>query len=265
MASQTKNSFQFPSVPDSIVNPEERAIYLAQNYWENASPLDIYEPAVIESFFYVVSKIPKEKEKQCLKELLDSSYYNKDRFSTISFYIDFFIGSPDSEYWDDDIYLFTQRCIIESNLEESYKVAPLWRINLLSKNSIGSIATDILLTDINGQKLSLSELKMPCVVIFANSDCEQCKEELSLYSSVIEKVKELNWNVAIIYINGEIPDYVKAINCTTYINAEEKFEDDDLYVVRWLPSVYVFDKNFKVIAKEVKIKNLLQTISEIAQ
>jgi len=260
MAAKKTNHYTYPAIPDSVSAPEDRLNYLATHFWENANEHDIYEPHVMESYFYVLSKAGPDIQKSAIKSLLESSFSNSDRFSTIAFYVDFFIGTPDSEYWNDDLYLYSQQCIIESSLSEEYKIAPQWRINLLSKNAIGSIGSDIHLSDINGHETLLSKLKLPCAVIFANSDCEQCKDEQIAHSADIDKIVNSGWNVVTIYINNIIPPYASELHSTPYANTDNSIAEDNLYVVRRLPSVYLFDKDFKIIGRELKLQNLLHEV-----
>lgn len=257
MLSQTNPAYKYPAIPDSIISVSDRQSYLALHYWDYAEEKDFYEPTIAESFFYILSKTSSEPKEAALKHALELSYHDYNRLSMVTFYIDFFIGTPESEYWDDELYLFSQKCIIESNVPEDFKIAPQWRIEVLSKNPLGSIGPDMQLADEQGTVTFLSKLKMPCAVIFASSDCERCKEEQELFASNIEEIRIKGWNVITVYSGDNIPTYASSINSVPYLDIGKCIEKNDLYIVRRYPSVYLFDKDFKIVGKELKLQDIL--------
>ena len=236
-----QGEYVFPAVPDSIAGASDRAIYAVEHFWDNSTPEAMMEAKVMETFFYALGKVPESVRLRAITDLLDRNCRDLDRFSQIAWFVDTFIGTPDSIYRDDDLYVAAQRHIVCSSIPEEYKIAPRWRIELLSKNKVGDDATDLVFRDVSGQLLSLYGQSFPCVLIFADSGCEQCRQ--------------------VVYLDGTIPgDAVDAKNSVPVADIDNNILENDLYVVRRLPSAYLIDSHKKIVAKEVKLQELYRMI-----
>lgn len=256
-----QGEYVFPAVPDSIAGASDRAIYAVEHFWDNSTPEAMMEAKVMETFFYALGKVPESVRLRAITDLLDRNCRDLDRFSQIAWFVDTFIGTPDSIYRDDDLYVAAQRHIVCSSIPEEYKITPRWRIELLSKNKVGDDATDLVFRDVSGQLLSLYGQSFPCVLIFADSGCEQCRQEQELYAPDLLKIRQSGWNIIVVYLDGTIPgDAVDAKNSVPVADIDNNILENDLYVVRRLPSAYLIDSHKKIVAKEVKLQELYRMI-----
>lgn len=228
--------------------------------WEN-SPLEaMMEPLAMEVFFYTLSKVPFETRCEAVYNVLDINITDLNRFSLIGQYLDLFIGSPDSDYWDDELYLASQRHIIHSAVPDEYKVTPKWRIELFSKTTIGNEAPNIPLKDYNGNITDLYSQHMPCLLIFANSDCEACQRELTRYNEELQALCKTEWNTVTVYLDGTIPSYA---NSASFADIDNNIIDNDIYVAGRLPSVYILDRRKKIVARDISLQDALDKITTI--
>lgn len=259
----SSNTFQFPIVPDSIVNRQERLEYVAKHFWDNSTNNELLSYPNLETYFYTLSHIENTKKLNLLNEFVNKYMTDTISYPVISYAIDFLLGSPDSEYWDDNAYLHVQNLIIESELPEDFKIASRWRIGLLSKNAVGELAPDVELCDSIGRITEITELRMPCILIFADSDCNRCEDELIASQDILSQLYDRGWNIAVVYLDGIIPQYAIKLNfLMPYSDAKQRILGNDIYVARRLPCAYILDSDARILAKEIKLMNINSEITK---
>ena len=259
--SPVHHEYQFPVIPDSIVVPAERAAFLVRHFWSNSPIEAMVELQTMQTFFYALSKVPYTIKKEAVAITIDKASTDVDILSVVAYYIDCFIGSPESEYCDDELYLESQRLIISSPVPDEYKIAPRWRVGLLSKNPIGSKAPNVPFYDTDGNASDLYSQVMPCVVVFANSECLQCHEELTQFSAELGQMRQLGWNVIVVYLDGIIPVYaVEAKSVLLYADVDNYILENDVYVVRRLPSVYLLDSEIRILVNELRLRDVVEAV-----
>ncbi len=255
--------YELPAVPDSIIGLNSRAVYAVNHFWDNAREEALTEPQVIETFFYALEKVPGDVRQKAVADLIDRCIGNLDRLSLIAWFIDFYIGSPESTFRDDRLYIEAQRHLLDSPIPDEYKIAPRWRVELLTKNEIGSLAPDFSFTDKDGSIRKLYDEPMPCVLIFASSDCGQCRHEQTQSQDVLRKLRRSGWNIISVYLNGHIPDYAASFTeIEAVADIGNYILENDIYVARRLPSVYLIDRNRKIIAKEIRLSEVSTLITK---
>lgn len=259
---EIKTVYRFPVVPDSIIDMDGRVSYIVTHFWDD-SPLEaMREPQTMETFFYAFSKTSQEVKRTAIRNLIDKCVVDTDLYSEVGYYMDFFIGTPESEYWDDDSYLYSQRYIVESPLPDEYKVAPRWRVDIISRTAIGTMAPDIPLRDSKGNMSSLYEQKMPCVIIFADSGCDRCRHEQIGHYDEMKRIGQFGWNIITVYLDGVIPSYADGPDnpSFSFMDVDRNILDNDIYMIRRLPSAYLLDNGKRIVAREIKIEDILSKI-----
>lgn len=255
VSTPAQTQYRFPTVPDTITDSKERTEYVVKHFWENSPSETCLEPQTMETYFYALTKVTFKVRCESVFKLIDDNICNLDRLSVIGFYLDSFVGNPESDYWDDDLYLASQHYIVNCSIPEEYKITPKWRIELFSKTAIGKDAPNVVLKDIYGNTTDLYHQKMPCLLIFANSECERCKNEQSLYSTEIKEAHKMGWNTITVYLDGVIPPHAST---SAFADIDNHIIDDNVYVVRRLPSVYLIDSNKKIVARELKLSDAIK-------
>lgn len=258
----SSSTFQFPVIPDSITDRQERLEYVADHFWDNSTNNELLNYPNLETYFFTLSHIEKTKKLHLLNKFVSQCMTDTATYPVISYAVDFLLGSPDSEYWDDTAYLYVQNLILESNLPEEYKIAPRWRIDLLSKNAVGDLAPSTELIDSEGKIIEIRKLKMPCILIFADSDCNRCEEELSASQNILLELHNSGWNIAVVYLDGIIPQYTFKFNIfAPYSDTEQRILENDIYVARRLPCAYVLDSEARILARELKLLDIKNEIT----
>lgn len=259
-STSTSFGYRFPDVPDSIKQPKERAEYLACHFWDNVALKDYENLVSVNTFLYVVNLITPEQQDRCLAKFLTESFTDLDLYSKIAYYLDITIGDAESDLRNDRLYLYAQKFITDSSLPLEYKIAPAWRISLFEKNMQGAQATDLKLSDESGNEVNLLDLPKPLIVVFASSECSRCKKELPNFVFRFNELESSNWNIAIIYVDGKKPEYTLPKNCYVLFDTDKSIIEDDLYLIRRLPSLYLIDEDNIIIKSELTVDDLLKKL-----
>lgn len=249
--------FVFPAIPDSITDSGKRAEYVVCHFWDNALDADYTDAVVMETFFYALGKISQKERIIAVNNLIDSCIADLDRLSVVASFVDFHLGEPESPYRNDSLYLQSQRHIVDSEVPEEYKLAPRHRIELLTKNPLGAVAPDFTFRQKDGRIMRFAQVQMPCALVFAASECGRCRDELIKYSPDLHSLRLNGWTVLTVYLDGKIPPYTSDFSDIEVVaDIGNNILENDIYVARRLPSVYLIDMDRKILEKELLLKDI---------
>ena len=128
-------------------------------------------------------------------------------------------------------------------------------------------ARNIKLTTIDGKTIETNDIKAEYLILyFYGHDCNHCIEETPrIYNEVYTKYKDKGLQVVAIDIKGsdkkEWDKFVKNNKMTGWINAADPNNISQYwlnYDTSYIPSVFVLDKNKKIVAKKIDSKGLEQ-------
>jgi protein-disulfide isomerase len=130
---------------------------------------------------------------------------------------------------------------------------------ILIKNRVGSQATDF--SFITSQKESLTLYSIEAdelILVFYDPECEHCAEiinRLKYNTDLNKKILSGKTKVLAVYPDGDRmlweKSYHKLPNNWIAAFASSPIQPMGKYVFRALPSIYILDKNKKVIAKDI--------------
>lgn len=143
------------------------------------------------------------------------------------------------------------------------------RINVLKSVEPGNIAPDFTLNDIEGNAVTLSDMKGDVIILdFWSSACGPCRREnpnvLSIYNDYKDK------GLKVISVTGDTrrEAWIKAVEedgmIWTQLSAIGEKENPavSLYGVTTIPHIIVIDKDFKIIAKQIHGDELRETVAK---
>ena len=116
------------------------------------------------------------------------------------------------------------------------------RSDVLRKITIGSVSPTFSYTDDEGNKIDLSEINAENLVLFFyKPDCQKCIRDKRILGLIKNKQKDLT----ILYIN---------ISEDNYSNVNQDIINQ--YDITTTPTIYVLDKNKRIIAKNIKAEEI---------
>jgi cytochrome oxidase Cu insertion factor (SCO1/SenC/PrrC family) len=149
------------------------------------------------------------------------------------------------------------------DIDEKDLKTTLDRARDMRSSLVGMIGQNVWGKDRNGLKKTLYDLNAPVKVVYIfYTDCEHCQEETPKLRKVYDEWKRRGVEIFSIAANvKERADWLNfetkyGINWTSVMdpNLESKFNEK--YFVDNTPEIYVLDKNYRIIAKNLKPEQL---------
>lgn len=129
-----------------------------------------------------------------------------------------------------------------NNLTQNIRNEIIKRSDVLRKITIGSVSPTFSYTDDEGNKIDLSEINAENLVLFFyKPDCQKCIRDKRILGLIKNKQKDLT----ILYIN---------ISEDNYSNVSQDIINQ--YDITTTPTIYVLDKNKRIIAKNIKAEEI---------
>ena len=273
---QAQQSFPYPAIPDTLRSVEQRAGYLSEHYWDNynfADTLLLKSKEVTEQGFVnfidilnrfnldnaskgvahkdiaqkdiaqkdiaqkdIARKDITQKGIACFTRKAFSNAAAKERFENL---IEHYFEDQLSPVRNDRVYLiFLEEMKNSPCFNETEKERIAFKIKTTNKNLPGDIAINFNFKDENGKEHQLSDYKDQKVILyFYDPDCENCHEV-----SAWLKQQTIPADIKVLKMIAD--------NHISYI-----------YSLKNMPTIFLLDKENKVILKDCTAQELIENIS----
>jgi thiol-disulfide isomerase/thioredoxin len=158
----------------------------------------------------------------------------------------------------DDIYLSGKADWITKEFKSDLRK----QVDLIRPNLIGKTAQNIIMDSFKGVFVALDDVKKDFTVLyFWEPDCSHCKEATPKLKIYYDKPKDYSLEVFAVCTTSDKPKWTKYIedNKLTWINGwdpKRTSHFDYYYNVQSTPTVYILDKNKKIIAKKLAVEEI---------
>lgn len=273
---QAQQSFPYPAIPDTLRSVEQRAGYLSEHYWDNynfADTLLLKSKEVTEQGFVnfidilnrfnldnaskgvahkdiaqkgitrkditqkdIAQKDITQKGIACFTRKAFSNAAAKERFENL---IEHYFEDQLSPVRNDRVYLiFLEEMKNSPCFDETEKERIAFKIKTTNKNLPGDIAINFKFKDENGKEHQLSDYKDQKVILyFYDPDCENCHEV-----SAWLKQQSIPADIKVLKMIAD--------NHISY-----------MYSLKNMPTIFLLDKENKVILKDCTAQELIENIS----
>ena len=273
---QAQQSFPYPAIPDTLRSVEQRAGYLSEHYWDNynfADTLLLKSKEVTEQGFVnfidilnrfnldnaskgvahkdiaqkditqkgitqkdIARKDITQKGIACFTRKAFSNAAAKERFENL---IEHYFEDQLSPVRNDKVYLiFLEEMKNSPCFDETEKERIAFKIKTTNKNLPGDIAINFKFKDESGKEHQLSDYKDQKVILyFYDPDCENCHEV-----SAWLKQQTIPADIKVLKMIAD--------NHISYI-----------YSLKNMPTIFLLDKENKVILKDCTAQELIENIS----
>lgn len=277
------------SVPALVTDPSARLQYVLEHYWDSffegtgptddsfvlGVPKDEFEKA-LSTFCALMLEAPGETVEKAAQRMFDSLEMKQAEdtanhiYPVVTGMVAKYFYDPNSPLRDEDVYLPFVRRMAESRFtDEDSRVAYRFEAKMCALNPRGSEAPDFEFRDLQGRTGKLSDIRADHIILFfSNPGCQACKDiedELKAPAYMEEAVKSGKIAVVSIYIDSEIdkwkayapsyPDYWVA-----GYDAAGRIRSGNLYEVRAIPSLYLLDKDRRIVLKDAPTARALRYI-----
>ena len=268
---QAQQSFPYPAIPDTLRSVEQRAGYLSEHYWDNynfADTLLLKSKEMTEQGFVnfidilnrfnldyaskgvahkdiaqkditrkdITQKDITQKGIACFTRKAFSNAAAKERFENL---IEHYFEDQLSPVRNDRVYLiFLEEMKNSPCFDETEKERIAFKIKTTNKNLPGDIAINFKFKDESGKEHQLSDYKDQKVILyFYDPDCENCHEV-----SAWLKQQTIPADIKVIKMIAD--------NHISY-----------MYSLKNMPTIFLLDKENKVILKDCTAQELIENIS----
>lgn len=280
VAEQNK-TFSLPIVPSNLTTPEERSAYLLDHYWDSFNFQDtsyIHLPEITEQAFVnyidIFAHAQKDVVTKSINSTMDKAGVDKTgrMFRYVVDMMERYIHDPNSPVRNEDAYIpFAQYIIASSNpvLTDADKEKARFGLEMALKNRPGDIAVDFTYTLASGKTSRLHQLKSEYTLLyFYNPDCNGCAE----YTRIMKDSPHLQaffeqglLKILAVYPDDDIPLWRSRLDNipNSWINAYDTKHvliSKKMYDLGAIPTIYLLDKDKRVILKDAQINKLFEWI-----
>ena len=263
---QAQQSFPYPAIPDTLRSVEQRAGYLSEHYWDNynfADTLLLKSKEVTEQGFVnfidilnrfnldnaskgvahkdiaqkgITRKDITQQGIACFTRKAFSNAAAKERFENL---IEHYFEDQLSPVRNDRVYLiFLEEMKNSPCFDETEKERIAFKIKTTNKNLPGDIAINFKFKDESGKEHQLSDYKDQKVILyFYDPDCENCHKV-----SAWLKQQTIPADIKVLKMIAD--------NHISY-----------MYSLKNMPTIFLLDKENKVILKDCTAQELIENIS----
>lgn len=267
--------------PVMISDTNEKRKYILKHYWDKfdfSDTLLVNKKYITESVFvnhlFIIMQGGAEEAvvKECVDNLcsrMEKYPHSRRVFMELN---DDYLYNPNSQYYNEKIYLaYLERMIKSKFLGEEEKSKLIFRRDLITRNMPGKKATDFYCYLENDRKISLFNTRINgdyILLVFYAPECPSCMKTIEdmaedvLLSEVVRNGKltvfavytegdEKEWRTSC----GKLPDdWIKG-------NDRMMIMDKALYDLKAMPSLYLLDKEKKVLLKDATYTEIRKALS----
>lgn len=270
------DTFILPQIPEIMKDSEERAKYLVMHYWDRFDFTDrnlIQRPEITEQAFVdyinILGYVPKENVDASLVYTLQKAESDTMMYVHFAELFEKYLYDPNSPFRNEEYYLPVLQEVVKSPLLTEEKRSRYgFQQEMTRQNRVGESANDFVYTVSSGQSFRLYDLKSEyTLLMFTNPGCSTCaavterlreskelKDALAMNSPTRNMLTILalspdndldEWNAHL----REIPaQWVYAYDKSGEIMTKR------LYDIKAFPSLYLLNKDKKVILKDTSIE-----------
>ena len=282
------NDGSFPMVsPPSYLNDQEQAIkYMARNFWDNFFKIELdgkeganvvhgVDSVSFLNAFGVYAQLATMAGANVMEAPMTELFQNLDSLALkgerkpllkVVEQMEHYFFDPNSPVLDEEMYLRALDGILAAkSLTDLDKMQYEYQHRICSLNRAGTPAADFVFEQLNGKKGSLYGIKGDYTLIFFNNPgCHACGEILEniVNSPVAEMVSKGKVKVLAMYIDEELEAWKENRSKfpQEWIYAHDHkmiLRDNNIYGLRAIPSLYLLDKEKRVILKDAPVGKVI--------
>ncbi len=272
----TPKTFHMVAIPDALTQANERADYLLSHYWDNFDFADttyIHLPEITEQAFVdyinIFPQVDNEKVYSSITKMLEQSIRQDKTNKVYSYFLDLYkkyLYDANSPMRDDEYYIPVVECILKDTINDlTTKERAKFSLMMMQKNRKGNVATNFTYTLQSAKQRTLHQIKSEyTLLMFYNPDCHACSETINYLkqSKIINTLlAERRLNIFAFYPDDDLSIWKKHLSDIpeTWINShdqKQEVENKLLYDVKAIPSLYLLDKEKRVLLKDANAADI---------
>lgn len=273
--------FQMVDIPSVLTSPQERAEYLVMNYWNKynfsdttlLAHVDMVEQALVD-YIDILPHVKPEVATLSVKKMMEKAGVETKTFKAFFDLYEKYLYDPNSPMRNEEYFIpVLEAAIASPALDETNKIRPQSLLQLALKNRVGNPATDFTFRLENGQKQSLYGQKAEHILLFFyNPGCPACQETSHKIKSspvINTLLNNKKLKIMAIYPDEDINEWKKHLDeipkTAGWINGYDQdvyLKNEEVYDLKAIPTLYLLDKNKKVLLKDADFGQIESFLSE---
>jgi hypothetical protein len=270
-----------PPMPAMIVDPEARAKWFAEHYWDNfqfadtlAVPRwsDYAEQAFVDvNYAMATGNVPREIAEKVVSTLFEKATVNKGAFLRLHEIVEKYLYDPNYPYRNEELYITALKSVLANPaLDQWERIRPEEQLRLAMKNRVGDVALDFHYTLANGATGTMMSLKSPYTLLFFNepgcSSCRDMMEQIGASPFLQNLIESGRLTVLAVYTDGDLAAWREYLpnmpkNWIVSYDASGTIKNNELYNIQATPTIFLLSANKRVMLKdEVLLRRIEQTI-----
>lgn len=273
-----KVTFPMVTVPDEITDPQARAKYLGEHFWDNVDFATASEALVEQGLIDMASIFPllnSETLISSMTALVKKAETSKAGLLMMLSLADKYLYGTASPLYNEAAYRgLLQSALISKALNKTDKEPYQKQLVILEMNNEGSAAVDFDMQLVDGSKAKLSDIEAPVSILFFyaadNLDCKLQRFRLTQARLVNYLQRAGGIKIVAVCVEGDKAAWEKfrADSPKEWLHvfdASGKIKSENLYDLRTLPRLYLLDEQKTVLLKNTKADDIEQYLVQIIQ
>lgn len=270
-----------PEMPKNLTQPEQRAAFLADHYWDKMDwndtvllSADRFMGESMATYGALLNIAPRDKAVSAVNALINSLGGNRKALDKVAEYAYSYFYYPGAPQYDEELYLlFVNPLLARSEISQETAERISHRKGDIMKNRVDAQATDFEFIGTDGKKHKLLDTARNAdyrLLMLYDPDCEVCNDAIRILTSdagFTQAQKE--GQVAVIAINafGQEKEGKAEIKAgmppewTVGYSPKGQIDLEELYVIRATPAIYILDRKGKILQKDLSIPRLSDFVS----
>lgn len=273
-----KVTFPMVTVPDEITDPQARAKYLGEHFWDNVDFATASEALVEQGLIDMASIFPllnSETLISSMTALVKKAETSKAGLLMMLSLADKYLYGTASPLYNEAAYRgLLQSALISKALNKADKEPYQKQLVILEMNNEGSAAVDFDMQLVDGSKAKLSDIEAPVSILFFYAaddlDCKLQRFRLTQARLVNYLQRAGGIKIVAVCVEGDKAAWEKfrADSPKEWLHvfdASGKIKSENLYDLRTLPRLYLLDEQKTVLLKNTKADDIEQYLVQIIQ
>lgn len=271
--------FALPVIPAMLSTPESRADYLVRHYWKNVDFADttyldhreVMEQAWVD-YIDIMKLVPEDTAMSAIKQMYKDAGKKKKVLFFFTDLAEKYLYDPNSPMRNEELYIPVLDAMLESAvLDDTEKILPQGRRELAEKNRPGRAAEDFTYTLVSGKSGTLYGVKANYTLLFINNPgCHACEEGikgLKQAPAINGEFAAGNLKILSVYPDEDKEEWERHLSDfpKEWINGYDKklmIKEKNLYDLKAIPTLYLLDKNKKVLLKDPTVGQIDQYLQQ---
>ena len=260
-----------------MTDPQQRAAYYVKHYWDGYSTADTAfihsdeTEQLFSDFIGALEYVNPEESSTALKRMMFRMEEDSTAYSRFCFLSEKYLYEPISPMRNEEYFIPVLEQMIDSKrLTEYEKIRPADQLEQAHKNRPGMTATDFNYPTPGGKTGRLSQLKSDYTLLFFYApDCTSCQEfervlsEIPFFLDIQEKGI---LRVLAIYPDEDENEWLLKSSKMPQgwivgWNKQGDIRSKTLYEIRATPTLFLLDKQKKVILKDATLDQIIRHLA----